>query len=71
MTELMADAKKLTVFNPDGTIKVAGFVPLNQWEELSPDDLANAWGAKWFDSAATRSSPRIQAGRRPSAGRSS
>jgi multiple sugar transport system substrate-binding protein len=50
MTELMDDAKKLTVFNPDGTIKVAGFVPLNQWEELSPEDLANAWGAKWFDS---------------------
>jgi multiple sugar transport system substrate-binding protein len=49
MTELMADAKKLTVFNPDGSIKVAGFVPLNQWEELGPGDLANAWGAKWFD----------------------
>ena len=50
MDELMADAKKLTVRNPDGTIKVAGFVPLNQWEELGPGDLANAWGAKWFDS---------------------
>ena len=51
MDELMADAKKLTVRNPDGTIKVAGFVPLNQWEELGPGDLANAWGAKWFDSS--------------------
>jgi multiple sugar transport system substrate-binding protein len=50
MDELMADAKKLTVFNPDGTIKIAGFVPLDQWEELGPGDLANAWGAKWFDS---------------------
>jgi multiple sugar transport system substrate-binding protein len=50
MTELMADAKKLTVRNPDGSIKVAGFVPLNQWEELGPGDLARAWGAKWFDS---------------------
>ena len=50
MDELMADAKKLTVRNPDGTIKVAGFVPLNQWEELGPGDLSNAWGAKWFDS---------------------
>jgi ABC-type glycerol-3-phosphate transport system substrate-binding protein len=49
MDELMADAKKLTVRNPDGSIKVAGFVPLNQWEELGPGDLANAWGAKWFD----------------------
>ena len=28
MDELMADAKKLTVRNPDGRIKVAGFVPL-------------------------------------------
>jgi multiple sugar transport system substrate-binding protein len=50
MDELMEDAKKLTVRNPDGTIKVAGFVPLNNWEELSINDLANAWGAKWFDS---------------------
>ena len=47
----MADAKKLTVRNPDGSIKVAGFVPLNQWEELGPGDLSNAWGAKWFDSS--------------------
>ena len=29
---------------------MAGFVPLNQWEELGPGDLSNAWGAKWFDS---------------------
>ena len=32
MTELMADAKKLTVRNPDGSIKIAGFVPLIQQE---------------------------------------
>ena len=51
MDELMADAKKLTVRNPDGTIKVAGFVPLDNWEQLGPGDLANAWGAKWFNSA--------------------
>ena len=50
MDELMADAKKLTVRNSDGSIKVAGFVPLNQWEQIGPGDLANAWGAKWFDS---------------------
>jgi multiple sugar transport system substrate-binding protein len=49
MDELMADAKKLTVRNPDGTIKIAGFVPLNFWEELGPYDLAHAWGAKWFN----------------------
>jgi multiple sugar transport system substrate-binding protein len=49
MEELMADAEKLTVKNPDGTIKVAGFVPLNQWEQLGPSDLAAAAGGKWFD----------------------
>ena len=31
MDELMADAKKLTVKNSDGSIKVAGFVPLDQF----------------------------------------
>ena len=50
MTELMDDAKKLTVRNPDGSIKVAGFVPLNEWEELGPSDLGRPWGAQWFDS---------------------
>ena len=49
MTELAADAKKLTVRNSDGSIKVAGFVPLNQWEELDIADLGNAFGATWFD----------------------
>ncbi len=51
MSELMADAKKLTVKNADGSIKVAGFVPLNQWEQLGPTDLANAAGGKWFDAS--------------------
>jgi multiple sugar transport system substrate-binding protein len=50
MDELMADAKKLTVRNPDGSIKVAGFVPLDNWEQLGPADLARAWGAQWFNS---------------------
>jgi multiple sugar transport system substrate-binding protein len=50
MDELMADAKKLTVKNPDGSIKVAGFVPLDNWEQLGPADLARAWGAQWFNS---------------------
>jgi multiple sugar transport system substrate-binding protein len=49
MTELAADAKRLTVRNSDGSIKVAGFVPLNQWEELDIADLGNAFGATWFD----------------------
>ena len=45
----MADAKKLTVRNPDGSIKIAGFVPLDACEELDPSDLARAWGGTWFD----------------------
>jgi multiple sugar transport system substrate-binding protein len=50
MSELAADAKRLTVRNADGSIKVAGFVPLNLWEELDIADLGNSFGAKWFDS---------------------
>jgi multiple sugar transport system substrate-binding protein len=51
MTELAADAKKLTVKNPDGSIKVAGFVPLNLWEELDIADIGHSFGAQWFDSS--------------------
>lgn len=49
MSELMDYAKKLTVRDQNGDIKVAGFVPLNAFNELGPSDLAHAWGAKWFD----------------------
>jgi multiple sugar transport system substrate-binding protein len=49
MSELMADAKKLTVRDSNGDIKIAGFVPLNAFNEFGPSDLAHAWGAKWFD----------------------
>jgi multiple sugar transport system substrate-binding protein len=51
MDELAADAKRLTVRNSDGSIKVAGFVPLNLWEELDISDIAHAYGAQWFDSS--------------------
>ena len=51
MTELAADAKKLTVRNPDGSIKVAGFVPLNLFDELDIADLGHAYGGTWFDSS--------------------
>jgi multiple sugar transport system substrate-binding protein len=50
MEELATDAKKLTVRNPDGSIKVAGFVPLDNWEQLGLSDLGLAWGAQWFNS---------------------
>jgi multiple sugar transport system substrate-binding protein len=51
MDELAADAKRLTVKNPDGSIKVAGFVPLNLWEELDIADIGHSFGAQWFDSS--------------------
>ena len=51
MDELAADAKKLTVRNPDGTIKVAGFVPLNLFNELDIADLGHSYGGTWFDSS--------------------
>jgi multiple sugar transport system substrate-binding protein len=49
LTELADDAKKLTVRNPDGTIKVAGFVPLQDFEQFGITDLATAYGAEFFD----------------------
>ena len=50
LSELAADAKKLTVFNPDGSIKVAGFVPFgNFYENSVTGGLVQAYGAKWFD----------------------
>ena len=51
MTELTDDAKKLTEHNPDGSIKVAGFVPLQDWGQLGISDLARMCGATWFDDA--------------------
>ncbi len=51
MDELMADAKKLTVRNPDGASRWQGSSRSTSWEQLGPGDLANAWGAKWFDDA--------------------
>ncbi len=50
MDELMADAKKLTVKNSDGSIKVLGFSPLNDVGQLGAADLSRSWNAKWFNS---------------------
>jgi len=47
--ELTEYAKKLTVKNPDGSIKVAGFVPMQDWGQLGISDLARMWGAEWFN----------------------
>jgi multiple sugar transport system substrate-binding protein len=50
LSELTAMAKKLTVRNSDGSIKVAGFVPLQDFEQFGMSDLATAYGAQFFDS---------------------
>jgi multiple sugar transport system substrate-binding protein len=43
-------AKKLTEYNPDGSIKVAGFVPLfGFYSSTTPNVLGHAFGAKWYD----------------------
>jgi multiple sugar transport system substrate-binding protein len=49
MDELTADAKKLTVFNKDGSIKVLGFDPFIGFYENVPERWITSWGAKWQD----------------------
>ena len=46
-TELLDMAVKLTTYNPDGSIKVAGFVPLWGFYEMAPAHVAPLWGAAW------------------------
>jgi multiple sugar transport system substrate-binding protein len=47
--ELMDMAVKMTTYNSDGSIKVAGFVPMFGFYEMVPAHIAPAWGAKWVD----------------------
>lgn len=46
-TQLTQDAEKLTQFNPDGSIKVAGFVPLSTFYENPAAHYAPLWNAHW------------------------
>jgi multiple sugar transport system substrate-binding protein len=46
-TELLNMAVKMTTYNKDGSIKVAGFVPLWGVYEMAPAHIAPAWGASW------------------------
>ncbi len=48
ISELTALAKKLTVRNPDGTIKVAGFLPSVTYYEHVPEHVAPSFGANWL-----------------------
>jgi multiple sugar transport system substrate-binding protein len=50
-TELLNMAVKMTTFNSNGSIKVAGFVPTFGFYEMSPAHVAPAWGASWETSA--------------------
>src|SRR3982751_4770332 len=48
LDETTADAKKLTVKNPDGSLKTVGFLPLFDFYENAAAHLAPAVGAKWL-----------------------
>jgi multiple sugar transport system substrate-binding protein len=50
ISELTDMAKKLTEYNADGSIKVAGFVPLfGFYSSTTPNTLGHAFGAHWYD----------------------
>ena len=45
--QLTADAERLTQLNPDGSIKVAGFVPTSSFYENAAAHYAPLWNAQW------------------------
>jgi multiple sugar transport system substrate-binding protein len=49
MSELTADAKKLTVRDKSGKISVAGFDPVVGFYENTPDRWIQEFGGKWLD----------------------
>jgi multiple sugar transport system substrate-binding protein len=49
MSELMADAKKLTVKNPDGTLKQVGIDPFIGFYENVPERWIQSFGGKYTD----------------------
>ena len=55
MSELTDMAKELTEFNPDGSIKVAGFVPWFGYYEFTPLELAIIFGADYYNDDGTAS----------------
>jgi len=48
LAQLSAYAKRLTVKNPDGSIKVLGFNPLMNWYQNSPVHFGPMTGATWM-----------------------
>ena len=52
LSELADMAKKLTEYNADGSIKVAGFMPiLGFYSGNTVNTYGHAYGAQWYDSA--------------------
>jgi multiple sugar transport system substrate-binding protein len=51
ISELTEYAKKLTVKNPDGSLKVVGFNPNMGWYSNTPANFGPMFGAKWVDDA--------------------
>jgi multiple sugar transport system substrate-binding protein len=49
ISELTEYAKKLTVKNPDGSLKVVGFNPNMNWYSNTPANFGPMFGAKWVD----------------------
>jgi multiple sugar transport system substrate-binding protein len=49
VSELTEDAKKLTVKNPDGSLKVVGFNPSLNWYTNTPASMGPMFGGKWVD----------------------
>ncbi len=49
LNDLLTDAEKTTIKNSDGTIKQAGFIPLDGYHEFTINDLAFLEGGHWFD----------------------
>jgi multiple sugar transport system substrate-binding protein len=49
ISQLTEYAKRLTVKNPDGSLKVVGFNPVMNWYENTPAGFGPMFGAKWVD----------------------
>ena len=62
VSELTEYAKKLTVKNPDGSLKVVGFNPVMNWYSNTPANFGPMFGAKWTDDVGQvepRARPRV------------
>jgi multiple sugar transport system substrate-binding protein len=51
LTELKTMAEKLTEYNPDGSVKVAGLFPLFGMYQNTVNTYGHAYAAKWYDSS--------------------